>query len=179
MSPPLREKGDQEALWAGLRDGYIQTIATDHCPFNMVGQKEMGKGDFAKIPNGMPGIENRWNLMYTYGVLEGRLSLNRFVQIVSTNPAKIFGMTKKGTIAPGADADLVLFDPKAEGVISVKTSKHRCDYSAFESFKTKGQTVSTMARGEWLYKDGKVVAPKGHGRFVKRGKFSAVNNWVR
>src|SRR5262249_12557880 len=110
MSPPLRTQPDQEALWAALRDGFIQTVATDHYPFHM-NQKEMGKANFAKIPNGAPGIENRFNLMYTYGVKTGRISLNRFVQIMSANPARIFGMTRKGTIAPGADADIVLFDP--------------------------------------------------------------------
>lgn len=180
MSPPLREKQDQAALWAGLRDGFIQTIATDHCPFNFSGQKEMGRGDFSRIPNGAPGIENRMNLLYTYGVAEGRISLNRFVQITSANPAKIFGMyPKKGTIAPGADADIVLFDPHREGVISVKNSKHRCDYSAFEGFKTKGEALSVMLRGEWLYKDGRVTAPKAYGRFIKRDKFNKVSHWVR
>jgi dihydropyrimidinase len=139
MSPPLRTKSDQEALWAALRDGYIQTIATDHCPFNFLGQKDLGKDSFAKIPNGAPGIENRMNLMHTYGVLPGRISLNRFVQITSTNPAKIFGMyPKKGTIAPGSDADLVLFDPTQEATISAQTSRHRCDYSAFEGTKENG-----------------------------------------
>lgn len=179
MSPPLRTKPDQEALWAGLRDGFIQTIATDHCPFNMKGQKEMGKDNFAKIPNGAPGIENRFNLIYTYGVLQNRLSLNRFVQIMSANPAKIFGMTTKGRIAPGADADLVLFDPTRDGVISQKTSKQNCDYSAFEGFKTKGESVHVMARGQWLIKDGKVTAPKGHGQFVKRAKFGGLTELVR
>jgi dihydropyrimidinase len=180
MSPPLREKTDQEALWAALRDGFIQTIATDHCPFNMKGQKEMGKDNFAKIPNGAPGIENRFNLMYTYGVLQNRLSLNRFVQIMSANPAKIFGMyPRKGTIAPGSDADIVLFDPKRESVISQKTSHHRCDYSAFEGFRTKGEPVAVMVRGEWLYKDGKPTAPKAHGKFIKRARFGGVSELVR
>jgi dihydropyrimidinase len=139
MSPPIRTRADQEALWAGLRDGFIQTVATDHCPFNFAGQKEMGKSDFTRIPNGAPGIENRFNLMYTYGVAEGRLSLNRLVQILCANPARIFGMyPRKGTIAPGADADLVLFDPSRKGRVSVKTSRHRCDYSAVEGMETRG-----------------------------------------
>ncbi len=179
MSPPIRTTRDQEALWAGLRDGFIQTIATDHCPFNFHGQKDMGKNDFAKIPNGAPGIENRFNLMYTYGVLQNRISLNRFVQIMSTNPARIFGMTNKGNIAPGKDADLVLFDPNRESTISVKTSKHRCDYSSFEGFKTKGEPVSVLVNGGWALKDGKVTVTKGSGRFVKRAKFGGVQEWVR
>jgi dihydropyrimidinase len=180
MSPPIRGKRDQEALWAGLRDGYIQTIATDHCPFHMKGQKEMGLGNFAKIPNGAPGIENRFNLMYTYGVLENRLSLNRFVQIMSANPAKIFGMyPRKGTIAPGADADIVLFDPARENVISQKTSRQNCDYSAFEGFRTKGEAVGVLVGGEWLLKDGKVTPRKGSGRFIPRAKFSGISEWVR
>ena len=180
MSPPIREKADQEALWAGLRDGFIQTIATDHCPFNYVGQKDMGKASFAKIPNGAPGIENRMNLMYTYGVLEGRFSLNRFVQLMSSNPAKIFVMyPKKGTLAPGADADVVLFDPGKEGVISVKTSHHRCDYSAFEGFKTKGEPVSVLSRGEWVFKNGKVMATRGRGQFLKRARFAKTEAYVR
>ena len=180
MSPPLRTKGDQEVLWAALRDGFIQTIATDHCPFDFKTQKQVGKDNFSKIPNGAPGIENRMNLMYTYGVATGRISLNRFVQIMCTNPAKIFGMyPRKGTLAPGADADIVLFDPNLEDTISVKTSKHRCDYSAFEGFKTKGGAVGVLSRGEWLLKDGKVVAPKSWGKFVKRARFTGTSEMVR
>lgn len=174
MSPPIRTKSDQEALWAGIRDGFIQTIATDHCPFNFHGQKEMGKNDFSKIPNGAPGIENRMNLMHTYGVKTGRISLNRFVQIMSTNPARIFGMSKKGNIAPGMDADIVLFDPNQKGTISVKTSKHRCDHALFEGFKTEGETVSVLTRGEWAVKDRKITVPKAFGKFVKRAKFNPV-----
>ncbi len=180
MSPPLRTKNDQEVLWAGLRDGFIQTIATDHCPFNFIGQKDMGKNSFTKIPNGAPGIENRMNLMFTYGVLEGRISLNRFVEIMSTNPAKIFGMyPKKGTLSPGGDADVVLFDGTVDGVISAKTQKHRCDYSVFEGFKTKGVPIGVLSRGEWVLKDQKPVAKKGRGQFVKREKFSLATNYVR
>jgi dihydropyrimidinase len=180
MSPPIRTTKDQEALWAGLRDGYIQTIATDHCPFNFVGQKDMGKADFSKIPNGAPGIENRMNLMHTYGVLQNRISLNRFVQIMSTNPAKIFGMyPHKGTIAPGSDADIVLFDPAKEGTISVKNSKHHCDYALFEGFKTKGQAVHVLTRGEWAVKDAKIMAAKGFGQFVKRSRFTGNVDTIR
>ena len=179
MSPPIRTTADQEALWAGIRDGFIQTIATDHCPFNFHGQKDAGKDNFSKIPNGAPGIENRFNLMYTYGVLENRISLNRFVQIMCTNPAKIFGMHKKGTLAPGMDADIVLFDPTREGTISVKTSKHHCDHALFEGFKTKGDSVSVLVRGEWAKKNGNITIPKGFGKFVKRTKFSGTSEMVR
>ena len=180
MSPPLRTKGDQEALWAAIRDGFIQTIATDHCPFDFHGQKDMGKDNFAKIPNGAPGIENRMNLMHTYGVLQNRISMNRFVQLLCTNPAKIFGMyPKKGTIAPGSDADIVLFDPTRDGVITVKNSKHKCDYSAFEGFKTKGESVSVMSRGEWVMKDRKMTAVKGRGQYIKRSRFTGVSEMVR
>ena len=179
MSPPIRTTADQEALWAGIRDGFIQTIATDHCPFNFHGQKDAGKDNFSKIPNGAPGIENRFNLMYTYGVLENRISLNRFVQIMCTNPAKIFGMHKKGTLAPGMDADIVLFDPTRENTISVKTSKHHCDHALFEGFKTKGDAVSVLVRGEWAKKSGNITIPKGFGKFVKRTKFSGTSEMVR
>ena len=135
----------------------------------MKGQKEMGKDNFAKIPNGAPGIENRMNLMFTHGVLENRISLHRFVQIMSTNPARIFGMyPRKGTIAPGSDADLVLFDPGFRDTITQKTSLQNCDYSAFEGFKTTGSAMQVMARGEWLVRDRKARAPRGFGQFVKR-----------
>ena len=180
MSPPLRTKMDQEALWAGLRDGFIQTVATDHCPFNFCGQKDMGKDNFTKIPNGAPGIENRMNLMHTYGVLQKRISLNRFVQLMSSNPAKIFGMyPKKGTIAPGADADIVLFDPNRENTISVKTSKHRCDYSSFEGFKTHGEAVSVLVRGNWVLRNNKVTVKPGSGRYLKRSRFTGTSEMVR
>jgi len=180
MSPPIRTKPDQEALWAAIRDGFIQTIATDHCPFNMLGQKEMGKDDFSRIPNGAPGIENRFNLMYTYGVLAGRISLNRFVQIMCANPAKIFGMyPRKGTIAPGADADVVLFDPNKKNVISVKTSRHKCDYALFEGMPTQGEPVSVLVNGEWALKQGQITTVKGSGRFIKRDKFTGNREMVR
>lgn len=179
MSPPLRTSKDQEALWAALRDGFIQTVATDHCPFNFNGQKDIGKGNFAKIPNGAPGIENRMNLMFTYGVLQNRISLNRFVQVMSSHPARIFGMWKKGNLSPGLDADIVLFDPTRENVISAETQKHRCDYSSFEGMKTVGEPVSVLSRGEWALKDRKVVVNRGAGRFVKRSKFQGLSGLVR
>ncbi len=180
MSPPLRTQFDQEALWAGLRDGLIQTVATDHCPFHFNSQKEMGKDNFSKIPNGAPGIENRMNLMYTYGVLTNRISLNRFVQVMCTNPAKIFGLyPKKGTLAPGSDADIVLFDPNSENMISAATSKQRCDYSAFEGWKTKGEPVSVLVRGEWGLKERKITVQPGFGRYLKRAPFSRVDSYTR
>lgn len=179
MSPPIRRKEDQDALWAALRDGFIQTIATDHCPFNFHGQKDVGKTNFTKIPNGAAGIENRMNLLYTHGVLEGRISLNRFVQITSTNPARIFGMKGKGSLSPGADADVVLFDPTRENVISAKTSHHRCDHSIFEGFKTRGEAVSVLTHGEWAMKNGKITVERGAGRFVRRARFDRVESGSR
>jgi dihydropyrimidinase len=180
MSPPLRTNADQEALWAGLRDGYIQTIATDHCPFHFSSQKITGKGDFSKIPNGAPGIENRMNLIFSYGVLKNRISLNRFVQIMSTNPAKIFGLyPRKGTIAPGSDADIVLFDPHKENTISVQNSHHNCDYSAFEGWETTGAPISVLANGKWLLKNGVVQDTPPSGRFLKRNAFNKTESYVR
>ncbi|MEK6705750.1 MAG: dihydropyrimidinase [Bdellovibrionota bacterium] len=169
MSPPIRTRQDQEALWSGIRNGFIQVVATDHCPFNFSGQKDMGKDCFAKIPNGAPGIEDRLNILHTYGVLEGKISLNQFVEVTATNPARIFGMyPKKGTIAPGSDADIVLFDPTKESMISSKNSHHRCDYSAFEGFRLKGKPAGVLIRGAWALKDGDVKIKRGFGQFLKR-----------
>ncbi len=180
MSPPIRTVADQEALWAGLRDGFIQTLATDHCPFQFKGQKDLGKDRFTQIPNGAPGIENRMNLLFTYGVLKNRISLNRFVQILCANPAKIFGMyPRKGTLSPGSDADIVLFDPTRENVISVKNSKQRCDYSAFEGFKTIGEPVSVLCNGEWMLKNGSLNGTQRKGRFIKRARFNSELSNIR
>lgn len=180
MSPPLRTIADQDALWAALRDGFIQTIATDHCPFNYNGHKDIGKNDFSKIPNGMPGIEHRMNLIFSYGVLKNKISLNRFVQLMSTNPAKIFGLyPQKGTIAPGSDADLVLFDPNQKNIISVNESRQNCDYSAFEGWETQGAPVGVLTNGEWALKNQTLQDRLGAGRFLKRAPFSCVDSYVR
>jgi dihydropyrimidinase len=170
MSPPLRPADHLEKMWEGLSRGYIKTVATDHCSFNFKGQKEMGRDTFAKIPNGIPSIGDRFNLLYTYGVGQGRMSLTRFVDVVCTAPAKLFGMyPKKGSIVAGGDADLVIFDPEAKGVVSAKTSMHNVDYSAYEGLKLKGLPVSVMLRGKFAVRDGKYVGEQGAGRFIARG----------
>ncbi|HVK66942.1 MAG TPA: dihydropyrimidinase [Polyangium sp.] len=169
MSPPIRPKGHQEALWAGIASGLIQVVATDHCPFNQVGQKDMGRDNFTKIPNGAAGIENRLGLLWTYGVLGGHIDVNRFVDLFSTQPAKIFGLyPRKGAIVPGADADLVVFDPKGSSVISAKTHHHRCDRNIFEGFEVKGKVSHTIVHGRVQYKDGKLDVVRGAGRYLPR-----------
>jgi dihydropyrimidinase len=168
MSPPLRKKKDQEALWSGIEQNLVHTVATDHCPFCM-DQKAMGKDDFSKIPNGMPGVEHRMELMYSEGVEKGRISLNKFVDITSTAAAKIFGMfPQKGTVAVGSDADMVIFDPKVEHTLSSKTHHMNCDYSAYEGWKLKGKTRSTILRGKVVIEDGKANVEKGYGKYLKR-----------
>lgn len=172
MSPPLRKKKDQDALWKDLAAGHVHTVATDHCPFNFNGQKDKGKEAFTKIPNGAPGIQHRLELLYTYGVLEKRISLNRFVEIMSTAPAKIFGLfPRKGTIAVGSDADIVLFDPRAESVISAKTHRHRVDYSAYEGWKVQGQAVTVIKDGRVVYENGKLDVERGQGQYLARKPF--------
>ncbi|RKY21704.1 MAG: dihydropyrimidinase [Planctomycetota bacterium] len=169
MSPPIRPRGHQQALWAALKAGTLQVLATDHCPFNMAGQKEMGRDDFRLIPNGAAGIQHRLALMYTYGVLEGRLDLHDFVNITSTRAAKIFGLyPRKGAIAVGSDADLVLWDPAATGVISASTHKHRCDRNIFEGFKTRGAPSRVIVNGRVQCSDGQLSVETGAGRYLKR-----------
>jgi dihydropyrimidinase len=169
MSPPIRPKGHQEALWAGLRSGILQVVATDHCPFNLSGQKEMGKDDFRLIPNGAAGIQHRLSLLYTYGVLEGRLDLNQFVDLTSTRAAKIFGMyPQKGSITVGADADLVVWDPGATGTISAATHHHHCDRNIFEGFATKGAPSTVLAGGRIQFQDGDLRVETGAGNYIKR-----------
>ncbi len=168
MSPPIRKKSDQEALWAALKDGLIKVIATDHCPFYFKGQKEMGLQDFTKIPNGGPGIEERVKLIYTYGVLKNRISLKRLVEVLCTAPARIFGMKQKGDLAPGFDADLVIFDPRVKGVISANHQHQKTDYSLYEGFETEGEVISVMSRGEWLIRDRNWMQQPARGRFLVR-----------
>ena len=170
MSPPLRPADHLEKMWAGLARGYIKTVATDHCSFNFKGQKEMGRDTFTKIPNGIPSVGDRVNLLYTYGVGAGKLTLNRFVDVVATTPAKLFGMyPQKGSIVVGGDADLVIFDPEAKGVVSAKTTKHNVDYSAYEGMKLKGLPESVLLRGKFAVRDGKYVGEQGTGKFIARG----------
>ena len=169
MSPPLRHKDNQPVFWHALQQGLVSTLATDHAPFDYAGQKEMGKDDFTKIPNGIPSLEDRVTLLYTHGVREGRLDLHRFVDVASTAAAKLFGMyPDKGTVAVGADADLVVFDPEAKGVISAKTHQMNIDYSAFEGWKIQGRPDVVTMRGKVSVRDGKFVGELGHGKLVKR-----------
>jgi dihydropyrimidinase len=168
MSPPLRDRANQESLWRGLEDGSIDTVGTDHCPFD-VSQKLMGKDAFTQIPNGIPGLEDRVNLMYTYGVKTGRVSIHRFVDALSTRVSKLFGLyPKKGTIAVGSDADLVLYDPEYRGVISAKTQHMNNDYSGFEGVAIEGRPAVVIVRGKVQVRDGVFVGERGRGRFLRR-----------
>ncbi len=169
MSPPLRDVRNQSVLWNGLRDGLIQTVATDHAPFDFQKQKPMGKDDFTKIPNGIPSLEERINLLHTYGVKTGRIDLHTFVNVASTQVAKLFDLfPRKGTIQPGADADLVVFDPDYRGTISAKTQSMNVDYSAFEDWKLEGRTRDVTVRGQIAVRDGKFVGTLGRGQFLQR-----------
>jgi dihydropyrimidinase len=168
MSPPLRTKDDQRALWRGLARGLVDTVGTDHAPFDVT-QKEMGRGDFTKIPNGMPALEDRVNLLYTYGVSRGELSLERFVEVASTNAAKLFGLyPRKGTIAVGSDADIVVYDPEYRGTISARTHKMNVDYSAFEGVEIDGRPSVVTVRGQVAVRDGEFVGDPGRGQLLRR-----------
>jgi dihydropyrimidinase len=169
MSPPLRNKKNWPYLWKALKNDTLQVAATDHCPFFME-QKRMGTENFTKIPNGAPGVELRMPLMYTYGVLEGKLNLQKFVQVTSTNAAKIFGMyPQKGTIAVGSDADLVIFDQNKEVTVTQSMLNENVDYTPYEGFKLKGYPVITLSRGEIVAENGKYIGKEGGGKFIKRG----------
>lgn len=175
MTPPLREKWHQDELWKGLRMDDLQVVSTDHCPFCFKEQKELGRNDFSKIPNGGPGIEHRVSLIYNGGVVGGRISLNRFVELVSTAPAKMFGLfPRKGTIAIGSDADIVIFDPHREVTLSAATHHMNVDYSAYEGMKVKGTTDVVLSRGKVIIEGGQYVGTPGEGRFLKRSTFSPV-----
>jgi dihydropyrimidinase len=168
MSPPLRDRAKQDQLWRGLAYNDLQLVATDHCPFCLK-DKDLGRQDFSKIPNGAPGIETRMSLMYDGGVRAGRISLNRWVEITATAPAKIFGMfPQKGTIAPGSDADIVIFDPKAEVVFSHKTLHMNVDYSPYEGRKVVGAAETVLSRGAVLVDKGTFVGKAGAGRYLRR-----------
>jgi dihydropyrimidinase len=169
MSPPLRDARNQAVLWNGLRDGLIQTVATDHAPFDFVKQKPMGRDDFTKIPNGIPSLEERINLLYTYGVKTGKIDLATMVEVASTRVAKLFGLfPRKGAIQPGSDADLVVFDPNYRGTISAKTQAMNVDYSAFEGWKLEGRPSTVTVRGQVAVRDGKFTGTLGRGRFLQR-----------
>ncbi|MDB6149651.1 MAG: D-hydantoinase [Chthoniobacter sp.] len=169
MSPPLRDRRNQPVLWNGLRDGLVQTVATDHAPFDFQTQKPMGRDDFTRIPNGIPSLEERVNLLYTYGVKAGKLDLNTFVNVASTQAARLFGLfPRKGTIAPGSDADLVIFDPEYRGTISAATQKMNVDYSAFEGWKLEGRASLVTVRGQVAVRDGQFGGTLGRGQYLQR-----------
>jgi dihydropyrimidinase len=177
-SPPLRDiaDGHQERLWQGLRTNDLQVVSTDHCPFCMGEhpqfgtQKQLGADDFSKIPNGMPGVENRFGLIYNGGVAEGRISVNRFVEIVATTPARMFGMyPQKGTIAVGSDADIVVFDPKAKTVVSAKTHHMNVDYSAYEGYELAGKVDTVLSRGKTIIANDEYLGSAGDGQYLRRG----------
>ena len=173
FTPPLREKWHQEKLWNGLKSDHLQVVSTDHCPFCFKEQKELGRNDFTKIPNGGPGVEHRMSLIYSGGVAAGRFSVNRFVELVSTTPAKLFGLyPRKGTIAVGSDADLVIFDPNRKHTISAKTHHMRVDYSMFEGIQVMGMPVTVLSRGRVVVESDKFLGRAGTGEFVKRSTYS-------
>ena len=169
MSPPLRPKGNEERLWNGVKTDALQAVSTDHCSFCMKEQKELGKNDFSKIPNGAPGIETRLMLLHDGGVRKGRISLNRFVELVSTRPAKIFGLyPRKGSITIGADADILIWDPKAKWTISAKTHRMKVDYNPYEGREVTGVPAKVLLRGQVVVEDQKFTGKVGQGKFIAR-----------
>lgn len=174
MSPPLREKKDQQTLWAGINQGLVQVVATDHCPFKWE-QKLMGKDDFSKIPNGHPAIENRMELLFSEGVAKNKITLNKYVEVACTNPAKIFGMfPRKGTIAVDSDADIVIFDPDEKHIISAKTHHMNVDYSGYEGWEITGKVKTVLLRGTVAIENNECKIDKGFGKFIKRNKVSQI-----
>jgi dihydropyrimidinase len=169
FTPPLREKHHPPKLWEGLKNDHLQVVSTDHCPFCFADQKILGKDDFTKIPNGGPGIENRLQLLYHHGVNEGRLTVNRFVELVSTTPARLFGLyPRKGVLAPGSDADIVIWDPQADHLISAATHHMRVDYSMFEGFRVRGNARTVLSRGDVIVDNGRWLGRAGRGAYIKR-----------
>ncbi|WP_432084189.1 dihydropyrimidinase [Streptomyces sp. WAC 04229] len=167
-STPLRPREHQAALWRGLRTNDLQVVSTDHCPFCFSGQKELGRGDFSKIPNGMPGVENRMDLLHQ-AVVDGHIGRRRWIEIACASPARMFGLyPKKGTIAPGADADIVIYDPHAEQVISAETHHMNVDYSAYEGRRVTGRVETVLSRGEPVVTEREYTGHKGHGAYLPR-----------
>jgi dihydropyrimidinase len=176
FTPPLREKWNQEKLWNGLKHDHLQVVSTDHCPFCFKEQKEMGRDDFTKIPNGGPGVEHRMSLIYSGGVATGRFNVNRFVELVSTTPAKLFGLyPRKGTIAVGSDADLVIFDPHRKHTISAATHHMRVDYSMFEGIQVTGMPDVVLSRGRVVIESDKFLGRAGQGEFLRRATYAEMN----
>ncbi|HZX37634.1 MAG TPA: dihydropyrimidinase [Streptomyces sp.] len=174
-STPLRPKEHQAALWRGLRTNDLQVVSTDHCPFCFVGQKELGRGDFSKIPNGLPGVENRMDLLHQ-AVVDGHLTRRRWIEVACATPARMFGLyPKKGTIAPGADADVVIYDPHAEQTLSVETHHMNVDYSAYEGKRITGQVETVLSRGEVVIDRREFTGRAGHGQYTPRGTCQYLN----
>jgi dihydropyrimidinase len=171
-SPPARDAANHDVLWDAVRTDALSAISTDHCAFLFETQKTLGKDDFTRIPNGGPGLEDRLKMIHHFGVREGRISLNRMVDLLATQPAKLFGLyPRKGTVAVGADADLVVFDPERRETISASTHHSRCDYSLYEGTEVTGAPELVLLRGNVLVEDGELVASPGVGRFVRRARF--------
>jgi dihydropyrimidinase len=168
FTPPLRLKHNQAPLWRALADGSLSVVSTDHCPFRFADQKSLGKDDFTKIPNGGPGIENRLQLVWQFGVNSGLLTPEKFVDLCCTAPTRIFGMPQKGVIAPGKDADIMLWNPKASYTIEAATQRMATDYSMFEGWEVSGNVKHVFSRGEMVVKDGEWIGETGRGRFLKR-----------
>jgi dihydropyrimidinase len=167
-SPPLRPKDHQADLWRGLRTNDLSVVSTDHCPFCFKDQKELGRGDFSKIPNGMPGVEHRMDLLHQ-GVVAGELSLARWVEVASATPARMFGLyPRKGVIAPGADADIVVYDPRARQTLSAQTHHMAVDYSAYEGMSITGRVETVLSRGSVVIAGGEFRGSEGHGKFLTR-----------
>jgi len=176
FSPPPRERWHQNRLWDGLRDNILQVVATDHCPVYLKEKMESARRGFAAIPNGGPGIENRLQLLHHFGVVGGRITLNRWVEISSAAPAKIFGIyPRKGTLQAGSDADIVIWDPAQEHVISAATHHMRVDYSMYEGIRVSGNADTVLSRGEIVVKNGEWLGKAGRGRFIKRDLWSAAS----
>jgi dihydropyrimidinase len=173
LSPPLREHADQEALWKGLRDGDLQVVSTDHCPFFFKTQKRAGLEDFTKIPNGGPGIEHRLQLLYHFGVNQGRISLSRWVELVASNPAKLFGLyPKKGTLQVGSDADIVVWNPNLKQTISAASHHMNVDYSMYEGMVVEGNAETVISRGEIIMNQTTWYGKAGRGKYFKRSPFT-------
>jgi dihydropyrimidinase len=172
LSPPLRRQENNEAMWRGIREGAIQVVATDHCPFTIEIDKQKGREDFSKCPNGLPGVEERLPLMFSEGVMKGRIHINKMVEVCCTNPAKLFGMyPKKGTLMPGSDGDIVIIDPLMEVTLTKDMLHSNVDYTAYEGFKLKGYPVMTLSQGEIIVQDNEFIGQQGRGKFIKRQRF--------
>ena len=167
-SPPLRPEGHAEELWKGLQTDDLQVVSTDHCPFDFHGQKDLGKGDFRKVPNGLPGVEDRVDLLHDGGVVSGKLTPNRWVEVIATAPARMFGMPQKGTISVGADADVVIYDPNHKRTISARTHHMDVDYSCYEGREVQGKAETVLSRGRVIVDNDEFMGSPGDGRFLKR-----------